>query len=312
MAAIEPRRYAPRRQHRSVTARRFLNLRMRDFVYAAVPASNTVRPRAAVTVSVLVATLAVVGCAESEGGDESEDADVVPSMLDCETSMHVVEFADPAVEDNVRFLTGIYDDELLHRDLCAVEAIVVTNRTVTDLSGVQWCTSLKVLRIGDGEVDDVTVLTELTMLETIELASNRVEDASPLAGLTSLKTLDVSSNQLTDLGFATNLTQLRDLRVGSNRITDISSLAEHHELRTLVLASNAIEDLDPLSTTGAVEFLDVRYNDIVDLSPVLDAFAPPRSEDGWKLRIEGKPLSEESCELIGELFRMWIFTDMHC
>ncbi len=68
--------------------------------------------------------------------------------------------------------------------------------SITDISSLQYCTQLKMLKLWHNQVTDISSLQYCTQLETLDLSSNQVTDISPLQYCTQLKVLDLSDNQI--------------------------------------------------------------------------------------------------------------------
>ena len=164
-------------------------------------------------------------------------------------------------------------------------------RPITDLTGLEYLTQLRYLRL-DGNlvadlrplsgldlrwlylsrniIADVSPLANMTSLEVLEVDRNRIADVSPLANLTSLEILDVDHNQIADLTPLARLVNLTKLSATRNRIVDIAPLKDLVRLTELVLDANRFEDVSPVSGLKELTSLSVGGNRVKDISQLLD------------------------------------------
>ncbi|MXV74207.1 sigma-70 family RNA polymerase sigma factor [Candidatus Poribacteria bacterium] len=99
-------------------------------------------------------------------------------------------------------------------------------RGISDISGLERATNLRVLSIHGNSIGDLTPLANLTKLRYLNLGGCRITDVSPLANLASLETLDLFANDITDITPLANLINLRELRILSNPILDYTPLLD--------------------------------------------------------------------------------------
>ncbi len=140
---------------------------------------------------------------------------------------------------------------------------------IGSLTGLAHATGLKVLRLYEHHVKDITPLTDLTQLEWLDLYDNEISDLTPLASLTELKRLHLGSNKIKDITPLLPLTGLKELHLSSNRnITDFTPLSSLTGLKVLSLYYNKIVDLAPLANLTELKTLSLRKNAITDLTPL--------------------------------------------
>ena len=116
----------------------------------------------------------------------------------------------------------------------------------------------------DNGILDITGLEFATNLRELRLSQNPITDLRPLANLTKLEGLhigDVSPSAVNlDLHLLTNLINLENLSLQRNGILDISPISGLTELRILSIEGNPITDLSPLAE---LKLTDLKY-DIVE------------------------------------------------
>jgi len=191
----------------------------------------------------------------------------------------VVTFADPNIEAAVRLEIGKPEGAIYASDLKGLDSLDVSNRNVTDLSGLQYCTALTQLELSDNNIDDITPLSHLANLSYLELNGNRIRDVSALSHLTNLRNLYLANNAISDITALSNLVSLgsygsycippsADLDLSNNRITDVSPLSRLTGLEWVLLDDNNISDTTPLANLTSLTKLGLSVNQIRDISPL--------------------------------------------
>ena len=143
--------------------------------------------------------------------------------------------------------------------------------TVSDLTGLEHATQLRIMDLWRNRIIDITPLAQLTELRELDLGGargNEIIDIAPLAQLTELRELGLSGNQISDISPLAGLTELRELSLSSNRISDISPLTQLIELTMLKLPGNQISDISPLAQLTKLTLLGLTTNQISDISPL--------------------------------------------
>ena len=195
-----------------------------------------------------------------------------------------------AVRDALVLPTG--DLQVSH--MAVLSDLQAPSSGITDLTGLQYCTSLVNLDLTDNQITDISALQFCTQLVSIDLSHNQIEDISPLVdntGLGSWNAIDLSDNSL-DEGDLDDVQALLDRdaavihTIGDTLVT-LNDAALEQELRdTLhlptqdlyasdlgVLTSLAATDAGIADLTGfeyctAMVGLDLSGNAITDLTPL--------------------------------------------
>ncbi|MCL1998444.1 MAG: leucine-rich repeat domain-containing protein [Turicibacter sp.] len=121
--------------------------------------------------------------------------------------------------------------------------------------------------------EDIVPLAYMTNLTTLRLGIGEITDLTPLAGLTNLRFLDLSLGfgEISDISPLAELVNLEQLILRLHNIEDLTPLASLHNLRFLQLDHNAISDISPLAALTNLEFLDLSGNpEISDLTPLAE------------------------------------------
>ena len=162
-------------------------------------------------------------------------------------------------------------------DMANLTELTAPNANISDLTGLEHATNLRVLDLGDrgdlvnsNSVSDLSPLTGLTKLNWLFLGVNRISDISALVGLTNLTRLNLRSNNISDLSPLTGLTNLTYLSLGGTgrSISDISAVAGLTKLTYLNLNVSSISDISPVAGLTNLTSLSLTSSRISDISAV--------------------------------------------
>jgi internalin A len=191
-------------------------------------------------------------------------ASLIVGMVGCgEPAPSAVTFIDPNLEAVIREAIAIPGGLLYPSDLDELTYLDARVKNISDLTGLEFCTSLTELNLWINQISDISPLTNLTSLQKLYLWSNQIRDISPLADLTNLQQLYLWINQIRDISPLANLTNLTLLDLADNQISDISPLTNLTSLQKLALADNQISDISPLVQNeglGTGDHIDLRSN----------------------------------------------------
>jgi hypothetical protein len=177
-------------------------------------------------------------------------------------------FKDKNLEAAVKAVLQHSKGELTEQNLANVFVLEAPGKGIHDLSGLEKCKNLALLKLTKNDIVDVTALKGLENLQSLDLASNKIKDAGPLAGLKRLQYLELSDNQVSDLKPLAGLEALSALYLSGNKISDLQPLAGLKKLASLSLARNQIQNLSPLTGITRITTLDLGDNQIADLAPL--------------------------------------------
>ncbi len=110
-----------------------------------------------------------------------------------------VTFTDPNLEAAVREAIGKPEGSIYPLDLGGVTNFTAYAKNLHDLTGLEYCTNLTFLDLGNNQIIDISPLANLTSLEWLHLNDNQISDISPLANLASLDYLYLGGNQISDI-----------------------------------------------------------------------------------------------------------------
>ena len=167
-------------------------------------------------------------------------------------------------------------------EIAIVESINVSNKSISDLKGIEYFTALDDLNCYENQLTSLD-LRKNTLLTTLDCDNNQLTSldlsknlalinlfcyANKLTSLdvrnnTALEWLNCSDNQLTDLDLSKN-TALDDLDCGNNILTSLD-LCKNTALVTLDCTNNQLTSLDLCKNTALVT-LDCTNNQLTSLN----------------------------------------------
>jgi internalin A len=235
---------------------------------------------------------------------------------------------------------GINTTDPTAADMARLEELEAYTLGITNLTGLEYATSLRHLQLRWNGIEDLSPLSGLISLESLYLNGNPTSNISPLVGLTNLTTLDLSYSLLSDIrdlpkltmlgnlklngiqansfGVLSQLTNLWLLGLSENQIDDISFLSEMTGLSKLVLSQNQISDISHLSGLTNLWYLGIEQNEIISLdalsgmgglgrlyaqeNQIVDLLPLTGLTGLYNLDIRHNPLSGDSfCALVPEI-----------
>ena len=110
---------------------------------------------------------------------------------------------------------------------------LASKRNISDLTGLEYATSLQYVYLEWNSISDLSPLSNLTGLEHLHLENNQISDISPLSNITALQSLNISYNNLTSLDGLPDLSLTYALFFHYNQITNIKPLIDHTELTSV-------------------------------------------------------------------------------
>ncbi len=160
-------------------------------------------------------------------------------------------------------------EPILSTEMAMLTGFAAESSGITDLTGLEYATNLRRLKLGKNRISDISPLAGLTNLSELDLHGNAISDLSPLAGLTNLSELDLHGNAISDLSpLAKLVDELESLHLDDNAISNLSPLAGFIALDHLGLNNNLISDVSPLAGMVGMEGLGLNGNQITDISPL--------------------------------------------
>jgi Leucine-rich repeat (LRR) protein len=183
----------------------------------------------------------------------------------CDTAASVADdfqilFPDPALNSLIRAKINKPAGAILYGDVKNIDTIA-SFAVISDLSGIQFCTKLKILDLrGGANFSDLGLLKNLLSLQKLfisETGNGLITDISPLQNLTQLQDLGLTCPNLSDISPIQNLVHLQSLSIVSNNLSNISALSNLTQINWLQLISDALGDLNPLQNLTQLKNLQI-------------------------------------------------------
>ena len=184
----------------------------------------------------------------SKAGSTAQSAsatDVVGTTADSSTMP--VTFADEDLEIAVRRKIDKAEGDIFGSELETIASLVLGNKEITDISGIEHLVNLQTLHLNNTAVSDISDLAELTQLKYLDVSRTKVTDISALTNLTNLETLYLNNNQIAAIDPLAGLTRLKTLYLNDTLVSDISPLANAANLQSLNLRNTKIQAIDALA-----------------------------------------------------------------
>ncbi|MDD4607100.1 MAG: leucine-rich repeat domain-containing protein, partial [Patescibacteria group bacterium] len=178
----------------------------------------------------------------------------------------VITFPDANLEAAVRDAIGKPTGDIYDTDVSGLTSFSADSSSISDITGMEYFTSLTYLNLSSNQISDISALSTLTSLTILYLYDNQISDISFLSGLINLTQLDLWSNQISDISALSGLTDLTYLSLYHNQISDISALSGLTDLIYLSLSYNQISNLSALSTLTSLTTFYLDDNQISDIS----------------------------------------------
>ena len=142
-------------------------------------------------------------------------------------------------------------------DMERLRELDVLNRGIQDLTGLQFATNLRWLKLGEwwrggkgNQISDISPIAGLIELRFLLFDRNPVSDLSSVAGLINLERLQFHFANVSDLSPVAKLVNLKHLAFSGNNISDLSPVAGLINLEITIFGDNNISDLSPVARTN--------------------------------------------------------------
>ena len=152
--------------------------------------------------------------------------------------------------------------------LDVITSFQADNAQISNLSGFEYLSNLKLLSLKNNLIDSLTPLSSLKRLKTLFLSHNFITDASILSQLPKLEVLDLSHNKL-QASFLCNFKQLKDLNLSHNQIQQLMATESSKLLTTLNLSFNPISQLPENLSLPSLKTLHCNYTSLQSIKPLL-------------------------------------------
>jgi hypothetical protein len=177
-------------------------------------------------------------------------------------------FPDGNLEAAVGEALGKPGDPVRVFDLEGLNTLDVSDRNISDVTGLEYCINLTLLYLQNNQLSDISPLSGLTSLTDLNISDNHIDDITALGNLTSLSWLYIRNNRISDITPLSNMTSLRELSLSGNRIISITSVSNFTGLTGLDLEANRISNITPLSDLTSLTRLGLDFNQVSNIAPL--------------------------------------------
>ena len=133
---------------------------------------------------------------------------------------------------------------------------------ISDLTGLNYATNLKTLRLSNNNIAGLDLLLNLTKMQYLYLDGNpSINSLLPLSGMTDMRNLRISGGNVMNISVVSNFKKLLWLHLSDNVITDITPIADINTLKYLYLASNNISDINTLADPDVNKLTELDLSD---------------------------------------------------
>ena len=171
----------------------------------------------------------------------------------------VVEIPDPNLRKVLSEAIGINPErDITKKALASVNNLFVFDKGISDISGIEHCTKLKVLDLRNNLLTDISGLNgaNLPKLEVLDLQDNQITDISGLSGadLPKLEKLTLQNNEITDISVLNwaNFPNLVYLSLHQNPLSNDTVLNQIPKLKETIPHITVHPVKIPIQLTGDV------------------------------------------------------------
>jgi len=194
----------------------------------------------------------------------------------CDTTSGIADdfeivFPDPSLDSVMRLRINKPVGVILYRDVKNLESFDAL-APIRDLSGLQFCSNLKVLSLRDLKAGDLGPFKNLLGLERLTIfmyskAEDSLKDLSPLQNLTQLQNILLQGTKVSDLSPLQNLVHLKSLNIHSyGNLSNLSPLVNLAELSNLNISNNGVSDLSALQNLPQLKYLALNSQSLTNAS----------------------------------------------
>jgi len=136
-----------------------------------------------------------------------------------------VTFPDSHLEVAIREAINKPEGAIYLSDLQSLTDLAATQKGISNISGLEYCSNLQGLILTDNNVSDISPLAGLNSLKWLDLVHNDISDISPLTSLTSLDWLPLGGNSISDISplvMNSGLSEGDFVHLGGNPLSDES------------------------------------------------------------------------------------------
>lgn len=201
-------------------------------------------------------------------GEETESAKESEKSTDAAENVTIPDKNLETVLREILKKKQIEKDGITEEDLRQIYFLEADERNIQDLTGLQHCTNLALVRLAKNEIRNVEPLSHCPNIQSLDLHYNRIEDIAPLATLKKLQYLQLEHNKIENIEAVKELNAMNSLYLSDNRVSDVSAVSGLSKIWSLYLADNKVENISPIANLKGLSNLDLEGNAVKDVSPL--------------------------------------------
>lgn len=184
-----------------------------------------------------------------------------------------ITFADPNLQNCIidQVFGGDETHVITKSEVATVTSLSCPARQISDLTGLQYFTSLEELDLSYNQLIDGTFYNQLHNLQTLKISGNNIKILN-LQGDSNINYLNASNNQLTSVLLDANM-YLNFIDLSYNDLTDMSTIAIQTSLTYLDISHNKLTKIGDLSNMSEISTIYLENNSLTtigNLSKIYD------------------------------------------
>ena len=181
----------------------------------------------------------------------------------------VINWTDKAIEGVVRSTTGLYDTDIVKKEVESIEILEWTLKNVQKLDDLRHLSSLKYLTLNESDIGNLEPLTTLKELVNLSFKDCVIDDLSALSQMKGLRELNLFDCEQVDIASIANA-KIQDLSIWDSNIINIEFLKNLPNLKSLDLKNCTIDDVNSLKSLNNLVTLTIENCNLDDISFVQD------------------------------------------
>ncbi|MBL3689545.1 leucine-rich repeat domain-containing protein [Leucobacter chromiireducens subsp. chromiireducens] len=180
-----------------------------------------------------------------------------------------VEIPDPILRREIARKLNLSQSSTITRgDVRRLQSLTAKNLGITDLTGLEFATSLSNLYVDQNGITSLEPLRDLPSMRQLTASRNPISDISPLATLPNINWLELNWTEITSLEALRGNIKLGWLQVAYTGIDSIEPLNESTNIGSLYIQNTTVSDLAPLAGIEGIQVISAPNAEISDLEPL--------------------------------------------
>lgn len=179
-----------------------------------------------------------------------------------------INFVDNNFEEVIREHLNKPTGAVLNTDLESITNIYARNRNISNIYGIEFCTNLDTLDIGENYISDIIPLFYLRKIKNLKLDNNYIDDIQPIRYFYQLTELAINNNAIQDIVPLSNLLNLQYLTLSDNPIDNLESISSLVNINTIELSNLYQFDFSYIKDISNLQTLYLTNTPVINLDPI--------------------------------------------